>query len=331
MSAPPLPSLTEFRSALIVKPSSLGDIVHTLPAVAVIHRAFPDLKLRWVANPEWLPLLEGSPMLSQVIPFPRKSFRGIGLLTCGPRWASALRRMEREMPEVVLDFQGLLRSAVMSRARGSRPILGLSDAREGAPWFYDFTVPVNPWAHAVDRYLELPQAFGLATDGAALTDPLPEGKPPAGWPDAAGFVAVHPWSRGKGKSALCAALAPRPVVLVGMSGAEKAPQGGHVIDFSNRTTLAELIWILRRASFVVSVDSGPMHMAAAVNGRTLGLHTWSNPRQVGPYNPRAWVWKAGRIAHWRDLTAAECLEARTIGVAEAGSIAAFITTELEKH
>jgi ADP-heptose:LPS heptosyltransferase len=338
MSAPRLPSLAEFRSALIVKPSSLGDIVHTLPAVAVIHRAFPHLRLRWLANPEWMPLLEGSPLLSEVIPFPRKSFRGAGLLTKAPKWAAEWRQMPREMPEVVLDFQGLLRSALIARTRGSRPIVGLSDAREGAPLFYDFTLPVNSRAHAVDRYLALPEAFGLDISDAGLSVPLPEGKRPEGWPEAQGFVVVHPWSRGQGKSlstealrALCQDLAPCPVVLVGMSGMERAPAADHIIDFSNRTTLAELLWILRLAQFVISVDSGPMHIAAAVNDRTLGLHTWSDPRRVGPYNPRAWVWKAGHIARWRDLAAAPCEVEQAIGVAEARVIARFIIEEIEKH
>ena len=78
MSTPGLPSLTDFRSALVVKPSSLGDIVHTLPAVEAIQHAFPHLKFRWLANTEWTPLIQGSPMLEEVIPFPRKQFRGPG-------------------------------------------------------------------------------------------------------------------------------------------------------------------------------------------------------------------------------------------------------------
>ena len=78
-----LPSLRDFRSALIVKPSSLGDIVHTLPAVHALRQAHPHLKLRWLANTEWTPLIQGSPLIDEVIPFPRKQFRGLaGLLHC---------------------------------------------------------------------------------------------------------------------------------------------------------------------------------------------------------------------------------------------------------
>ena len=59
--------------------------------------------------------------------------------------------------------------------------------------------------------------------------------------------------------------------------------------------------LLRRARFVVSVDSGPMHLAAAVTGDLLGIHTWTDPRKVGPHNEASWVWKAGAIRRVRDL------------------------------
>lgn len=334
-----LPSLTDFRSALIVKPSSLGDIVHTLPAVQAIHEAYPHLNLRWLANTEWTPLIQGSPMLTEVIPFPRKQFRGL----LGPLkmrgWSRSLKTMPRETLEIVLDFQGLFRSGFLARARGSRPVIGLSDSREGARFFHDHIVPVDAGAHAVDRYLAIPRAFGIAVDADRLTFPLAAGSCPLGWPERQDLILVHPWSRGEGKSltpevleALCDALAPLPVVLVGMSQGAAIPQGGHIHDFSNRTSLAELAWALRQAQFVISVDSGPMHMAAGVNDNTLGIHTWSDPRQVGPYNPRAWVWKAGRIAHRTDFQPEEYASTQIPTPADAGEIARFVRSRAgEKH
>lgn len=338
MSAVRLPSLTDFRSALIVKPSSLGDIVHTLPAVQAIHQAYPHLQLRWIANTEWTPLINGSPMLHEVIPFPRKQFRGLGGLLKMRRWAQGLRDLPHETPEIVLDFQGLFRSGYLARGRSSHPVIGLSDSREGARFMHDHVVPVDAAAHAVDRYLAIPRAFGIEIDTDRLTFPLAEGTRPEGWPDRDDLILVHPWSRGEGKSltpevlqALCDALAPLPVVLVGMSQGAAIPTGGHIVDFSNRTTLAELVWVLRQARFVISVDSGPMHMAAAVNDRTLGIHTWSDPRQVGPYNPRAWVWKAGRIAQRIGFQPQEYTSTQSPSAANAAEIARFIRDSGEKH
>jgi ADP-heptose:LPS heptosyltransferase len=330
MSHPALPDLAEFRSALIVKPSSLGDIVHTLPAVHAIKLAHPHLRLRWVANTEWTPLLQGTSWLDEVIPFPRKSFRGLTAIFKATRWAKQTLPTQQG-PEIVLDFQGLLRSAVLARASGSRPILGMSDSREGARLLHDHIISVDPAAHAVDRYLAMPRALGIEIDAEHLSFPLAPGTLPKDWPQRDDLIVVHPWSRGSGKSlshealqALCDTLAPHPVVLVGMSEDKERPTGGHVTDFSHRTSLAELIACLRHARWVISVDSGPMHIAAAVNDRTLGLHTWSDPRKVGPYNPRAWVWKAGRIAHRRDFNDLEVNTEAEITTEAAQQIGEFV-------
>jgi|UniRef100_UPI003783DFB4 heptosyltransferase-1 len=309
-----LPSLRDFRSAIIIKPSSLGDIVHTLPAVKALRDAHPHLKIRWLANTEWMPILQGSPLIDEVIPFPRKTFRGpVGLLRFW-NWRRTWMCLPREEPEIVLDFQGLLRSGLASSWRGSQYVVGLSDAREGTHWFYNHTVPVDAGAHAVDRYLELPRALGIQIEPEDITFELTPGTPPAGWPESlSGFIALHPWSRGVGKSlsnsalqALCDALAPHPVVLAGMTDDKTRPTGAHLHDWSHRTSLPELIWIMRQAKFCISVDSGPMHIAAAVNPQTLGIHTWSDPRKVGPYPREVHVWKAGRIARRGDYSPEEC-------------------------
>lgn len=330
MSATALPSLADFRSALIVKPSSLGDIVHTLPAVHAIRQAQPHLKMRWLANTEWTPLLQNTNWLDEVIPFPRKSFRGLTAIFKAARWAGQTLPT-KEQPEIVFDFQGLLRSAVLARSSGSRPILGLSDSREGAFFWHDHIIPVDASAHAVDRYLALPRAFGIEVKTGTLQFPLAPGQAPEGWPEGDDLIVIHPWSRGAGKSlshealqSLCDALAPRRLMLVGMSEDKTRPHGSHITDFSHRTTLTELIWVLRQARWVISVDSGPMHISAAVNDNTLGIHTWSDPRKVGPYNSRAWVWKAGRIAHRADFTPAEATTDAVVTPAAARQIGEFV-------
>lgn len=330
-----LPQLGDFQSALIVKPSSLGDIVHTLPAVKFIRDAYPRLKIRWLANTEWVPILKDSPLIDEVIPFPRKNFRGTAGLLRFWNWRRTWMLMPREEPEIALDFQGLLRSGIVSRWRGAQSLIGLSDAREGARFFYQHIIPVNAGAHAVDRYLELPRALGISIADEAISFALPPGAPPAGWPDTlAPFIAVHPWSRGEGKSlsnsalqALCDTLAPNPVVLVGMTDDPTRPTGDHLHDWSQRTSLPELIWIMRRAKFCISVDSGPMHIAAAVNPNTLGIHTWSDPRKVGPYPREVHVWKAGRIALRSDFSPAECLATPGVSDAAARHIGTWVSSQ----
>jgi ADP-heptose:LPS heptosyltransferase len=293
-------------SILVLKPSSLGDIVHTLPAVALVKRRWPQARLRWLINTEWAPLLEDNPDIDEAVGFPRKQFRGVGGLLRIPRWSRALR--DRVQADLVLDFQGLLRSALIGklcRAEGGH-IVGLSDAREGARHFYDQTVDVSGKTHAVDRYLALVAALGIDIM-QPLEWPLPAGSAPVGFEAATPFVVLHPFSRGEGKSLapeqvaeFCRALAPRRVVLAGRTEVPISP-AGNVTDLLNRTTLPELVWLLRRTAFTVSVDSGPMHIAAALGSRLLSLHTWSDPAKVGPYQPEAWLWKDGTLIQMRDL------------------------------
>ncbi len=327
----PVADLAQFRSVFLVKPSSLGDIVHTLPAARFIKRAHPHLEIRWLCNPEWMPLLEGNEDLSGIVPFPRGEFRGLAAVPRLFCWARNLNRAARPLPEVTLDFQGLLRSGLTSLARGNDPIIGLSDAREGSSRFYRIIVPVDRTAHAVDRYLTLVRALGIPTPEEAIEFPLPEGTPPEGvdLPDA--WFLVHPYSRGDGKSlsaealqALCDCLAPHPVIIAGRSPSPRALTGRHVLSLVNQTSLQELVWLIRRSQACVSVDSGPMHIASAVQPRTLGIHTWSDPRRVGPYSRQAWVWKAGRIAHRNEFSSAEAASKASVDAGAARRLADFV-------
>ena len=311
---------------LIIKPSSLGDVVHTLPAVALVKKQWPSAHLRWLINPEWAPLLDGNPHVDEVVLFPRGEFRGVAGWAKIPAWA---KEVAAKKAELVLDFQGLLRSALIGRLCRSGELVGLSDAREGARFLYDRVADVRGVNHAVDRYLELVSVLGI-DPAPPLEWPLPQGSVPAGFAAAAPFVLLHPFSRGAGKSltpadvaTFCRALAPVEVVLAGHCN-EQAPPLDNVTKRLNRTTLPELIWLIRKAAFVVSVDSGPMHIAAALTPRLLSIHTWSDPRKVGPYQPEAWVWKDRALFQMKDLAAPQSHQPAP-GIAE---VARFVSAML---
>jgi ADP-heptose:LPS heptosyltransferase len=80
------------------------------------------------------------------------------------------------------------------------------------------------------------------------------------------------------------------------------------VNLLNQTTLLQLIWLIRAARFVISVDSGPMHIAAAVTSQLISIHTWSDPRRVGPYNAEAWIWKNGELLRAGEIDAATKLK-----------------------
>jgi ADP-heptose:LPS heptosyltransferase len=295
---------SSIKSILVIKPSSLGDIVHTLPAVAAVRDAHPHAKITWVINPEWATLLRGNPDVDHIHIFPRGEFAALNAPRTLWPWLKKTRSLR---PDVALDFQGLLRSALIGKVSGAREFLGMSDGREGSRLFYKRTAKVDRRAHAVDRYLKLAEAFGVPIP-EALRFPLPTGDPLPRFDPFPPFVLLHPFSRGAGKSLrnsvveeFCRAFDPVRVVIVGKS-ARRISVPENCVNLLNQTTLLQLIWLIRAARFVISVDSGPMHIAAAVTSRLVSIHTWSDPRRVGPYNSEAWVWKNGQLLRAGEIT-----------------------------
>ena len=292
------------KSILIIKPSSLGDIVHTIPVVALVRDAYPDAEITWVINSEFVSLLRGNSDVNHVYIFPRGEFRGLGAPMSLMPW---LKQTLTLRPDLALDFQGLLRSALIAKISRATQLYGMSDAREGSRWLYDRVAKVDRRAHAVERYIKLAELAGAAV-GESLRCPIPTGDPLPRFDPYPPFILLHPFARGAGKSLstavieeFCHAFAPTRVVVVGQSrrGIDGAPE--NCIDLTNQTSLLQLIWLIRAAHFIVSVDSGPMHIAAALTDRLLSIHTWTDPRRVGPYNPNAWVWKNGQLCRVNKL------------------------------
>lgn len=290
-------------SALLVKPGSMGDLVHALPVAAALKSAFPECRILWLVDDRWRSLLDGNPHIDRTVVFPRERFRGpLGFLRATP-WAFRLRHLR---PDLTIDLQGLLRSGLFARLAGSRKVLGLSDAREGARLFADTVAKVMPGEHSVLRYLRVCDPLGIPHPETPEFW-IPSGKPHPAQPQAP-YVLLHPFARGAGKSlslsslhALCLALTPHRIVLAGgrFPGLPALP-GTH--NLLGQTDLHELVSLIRGAAFMVSVDSGPAHIAAAVGTPLLAIHSWSDPALVGPFSKDADVWHSGTIRR-QDLQA----------------------------
>jgi len=271
--------------------------VHSLPAVAALREAHPHAEITWLINPELAPVLRGNPDVDHVYFAPRGEFRGLGAPKSLLTWLKKTREIR---PDLALDFQGLLRTALIAKITGAKEINGMSRALGGVNWFYDRVAEIDRRGHPVERYLKLAECAG-ATVGDSLRCSVPSGDPLPRFDAHPPFVLLHPFARGQDKSLsnavieqFCHALAPTRVVVVGQTrNRMNTPE--NCIDLTRQTSLLQLIWLIRVARFVVSVESGPMHIAAAVTGNLLSIHTRTDPSRIGPYNPDAWVWKHGQL------------------------------------
>src|SRR5206468_814381 len=154
--------------------------------------------------------------------------------------------------DLALDFQGLLRSALIAKISRAKRIYGMSDGREGSRLFYHRTAKVNRRAHAVERYLKLAELAG-AKVGDALRCPIPTGDRLPRFDDYPPFIVLHPFARGGAKSLsngaieeICRAFAPTRVVVVGKSP-RKIAAPDNCVELTNQTTLLQLIWLIRSA------------------------------------------------------------------------------------
>ena len=276
---------------LIIKPSALRDIVHGLQVATSIKAQRPEWRISWIVRDIFSPLVRSCAAVDQVYVFRRdEGARG---------FLSMMREVRKKNFDLVLDFQGLLRTGLMTKwSRGQRKV-GRTDAREGAGIFYDEKVPLpagGSSAHVLDILLQFCTAVGAE---ARLTGPLRfreiEQLNLSFMEPRKGFrpVLIFPDSgqsnkKWNGFTQLTAQLireASRKVVWAGnnyLPGKESFPDGTF-LNLTGNTSLTSLPALLAKADWVISNDSGPMHLSAAMGLKTIGLFGPTDPRQYGPY------------------------------------------------
>ncbi len=147
---------------LILKPSSLGDVVQALPVARLLRRQIAGARIHWWLNRDLLPLLDGDPDIEKIVPFDRKLWGSpLGL----PDAFSTVRTLRSERYDWVIDLQSLARSALLGWVARGAWTVGLDDPREGAPALYDLAVPRRTFStHAVEWYLDVVRALGVPVD-----------------------------------------------------------------------------------------------------------------------------------------------------------------------
>ncbi|MAE67137.1 MAG: hypothetical protein CMJ18_22990 [Phycisphaeraceae bacterium] len=319
---------------LVIKPSSLGDIIHAAGPVAWIARSAPDLHVSWIVNDAYASFVRLFPGVREIIAFPRERFRRARF----PRWLGEAAGWVRHLRDfdVALDLQGLQRSALMARLSGAAERYGPSDARELGWMHYNCRVEVPPGVtHAIDRLWVL--ARELVSTSRRL-DAHPPDEPPSAFrlpvPDAEHarslevvgasrpIIALCPGSRWQSKhwpvarwADLIRALhdrhadhhtvflgAPNERPMVEEILAQDGVAGPHVVNLAGSTDLWGTAAILARARCAVTLDSAPLHLAAAVGTPVVALFGPTDPKRVGPRADQ------GVVIARRDLDCLECYE-----------------------
>ena len=297
--APP----TSPRRVLIIKPSSLGDVVTAMPVLRGLRRAFPAAHLTWLIGTSCRGLIAHDGDLNETIPFDRAR---LGRWWRSPSAAgellALLRRLRRDRYDWVIDLQGLFRSGMFSAATGAAVRAGFADAREGAPLFY-----THPFAsrqpHTVDRNIDLLASLGVSAAGTDMnlhvapearqwTEEFLRGKglaggdflicvPPTRWPTK--ILPVRHW-----RTVVAALGKLLPVMLLGTANdielCRAVAEGNSGVDsLAGLTDVPRMVGLIAASSGVICSDSAAMFIAPAVGVEVLAVIGPTRLEMTGPY------------------------------------------------
>jgi lipopolysaccharide heptosyltransferase I len=268
---------------LVVRLGAMGDIIHTLPAVASLKHSHPGAHLTWVVEPRWRPLLEENPSIDRIVELRRDSTGGL---------LETIRELRSVRYDFAVDFQGLIKSALTAAFARPERIFGYhqSQVRERiAALFYSNKVSARA-AHVVDRHLELAAAAGATR--LLRNFPLPNGTPEDGLP-AGDYVLASPLAGWGAKQWPLEHYRVLGEMLRDQLGVALVLDGPPGSGFDHHSSLSGLIHATRRAAAVVGVDSGPLHLAAALGKPGVAIFGPTDPARNGPYGTSMQVLRSG--------------------------------------
>ncbi len=308
---------------LVIKPSSLGDVVHALPFLQAVKSSFAGAHVDWVLSRNFEGLLKGNPLIENLILLNKDSWKKIRKI---PETVAELTTLRKKLKskhyDMVIDLQGLLRSGLIAFSTDSTLTVGFARAREGSKFFYDKKVTVPENLHAVDKCLAVAEAIGAKAGKAEFplhVDREAEKRVKELLSGVTDYVVIIPsarWSSKRWPADNFAALISKinkPCVIAGSRGdnriakkilhslankpafrPDSSSEQGAIkkknktvsnknINLCGKTELKDLVALLSGASAVVSNDTGPMHIAAALGKPVVAIFGPTDPIKTGPY------------------------------------------------
>jgi lipopolysaccharide heptosyltransferase I len=309
---------------LIVKLSALGDVTYTLPALTALRRAHPEAHISWLVEDLAAPVVTGHRAVNRVLVWRRRDFSralrtGHWLRAFG-QWRQLVRELRDRRYDLVIDFQGLMKSALWSFLAPASRKVGFGpglDRSEGSYWFYSERItPPSMEIHALERALFLLEAIGIPRGPVEHNFPIQDAdtakvaqllnRHPAGGNGA--IIAVHPMTRWETKlwrserfAEVADALTAEGHRVVFTGTAADAPALDAIFSqlrrpalrLDGKLSLNELAALFRQARVVISTDTGPMHIAAAVETPVVAIFGPTAPNRTGPWGKQHTVVRAG--------------------------------------
>ena len=314
------------QKILIIKPSSLGDIVHSLPFLDSVAKGFPESDIHWVVAKGLHKILEGHPLIKKLWVIDKDSWKSFSKLGGTLKELSLLfKGLRQERFDLSVDLSGLLRSGLITWMAGAQQKIGFEDSDEGSSFFYTHKVlgGIAQNVHAVDRNLKIAKFMGC--DISQINYPMAE------LPEDQGLVGSLPKefvviSPSAGKEAnrwpaerfgkVAKQLPIKSIVLSSQEDKAVADvvveySGGRAVSLAGQTGLIDLFTVIKRAKCFLSNDTGPMHIAAALGVPVFAVFGPANPDRTGPYGDihtiiredmdcsPCYAWKP--CDHWRCL------------------------------
>ncbi len=298
-----------FERILLVKPSSLGDVVHALPVLHGLRARFPKAKIHWLIASQFAPLLRPQEQIDELVLFDRHRFSRVGRsLQATKEFVGFVRSLRARRYELVVDLQGLFRTGFLTWTSGAPVRIGFQSAREGASLFYTHRVRIDaPDTHAVDKNLKVlellgchagPVRFhltlsdGVREEARSLVDETNLGRdgalvvvaPGARWetkvwlPERFSATIDQIRQNMRARCVLIGSPSERPLCERIAAACRSTP-----VNLAGRTSLPQLAAVVELADVVLCHDSAVTHLAAALDRPLVCLVGPTNPYRTGPY------------------------------------------------
>lgn len=292
-------AVKQYKTILIIKMSSLGDVLHALPTLAALRQNCPQARIVWAVHPNFAAVLPAKPYIDDVIYIDKKGLKSL----------SYLRRLRHDLHQyqfdMSLDLQGLAKSAIVAFLSGAKEKYGYWEMREGSFLVSKGLAGPHKQDHVIERYLDTVRVLGGTVNG--ITFPLPditaEKEKLKERFQAQGldgpYVAIVPGARWDVKEwpipywqDLIQRIISTGMAVVLLGSRDDAPKGAaitaatgtnKVYDYTGKTNLKELMAAISLSRLYISADTGPLHIANALKKELIALFGPTSPARTGPY------------------------------------------------